>query len=296
MAIMSMTGFARADGADGAANWYWEIRSVNGRGLDVRLRLPAGSEGIEVPARELIGQRLTRGNVTAQLNQRRTTSGTQIVLNEEALGQIISVSEQVRKRLGAPAPTVEGLLGLRGVLDVVEVVEPPEVLEARGNAQLADLAQGLDLLVEARANEGRRLAVVVEDQLRRIAEIIETVTQSPSRSPEAVKYRLREMIGKLVSDRAQDFDEARLHQEAVLLATKADIEEELQRLRAHVGAARDLLQSEDSVGRRLDFLTQEFNREANTLCSKSNDTEVTRLGLQLKSVIEQMREQVQNIE
>lgn len=296
MTVMSMTGFARVDGADDGANWFWEIRSVNGRGLDVRLRLPPGAERIELPARELVAKRLVRGNVTLQLNQRRTTNSSAIVLNEAALAQILEVAKDLRERLGAPPPSVEGLLGLRGVLESVEVEDSNETVEARGAAQLSDLARGLDALVEARAGEGRHLAGVVEEQLSAITRIVEAVAASPARSPEAIAQRLDEMVNRLLASKTASFDEARLHQEAALLATKADIEEELQRLRGHVAAARELLEQQGGIGRRLDFLTQEFNREANTLCSKSNDGEVTKLGLELKSAIEQMREQVQNIE
>ena len=296
MTVMSMTGFARIDGADDGATWFWEIRTVNGRGLDVRLRLPAGADQVELPARELVSKRLTRGNVTLQLNQRRTVSGSAVMVNETALNQVLEVARDLRERFDAPPPTVEGLLGLRGVLDTVEVEDPEDVVAARTAAQLADLEKGLDALVAARAGEGRRLGEIVEQQLHGISRIIETVAASPARTPAAISLRLGDAIKRLLDEKAASFDTDRLHQEAVLLATKADVEEELQRLRAHVAAARDLLISEGAIGRRLDFLTQEFNREANTLCSKSNDVEVTKLGLELKSTIEQMREQVQNIE
>lgn len=297
MSVMSMTGFARVDGADVGASWYWELRSVNGRGLDVRLRLPPGSERLELQARELVGKRLTRGNVNLQLMQRRTVNATKLALNEEALEQILKVGEKLRKRLGAPAPTIEGLLGLRGVLEAVEVEESEDLLTARVEAQLGDLALGLTKLVEARAGEGVRLGRLVDGQVSRIADLIEAVENSPARSAEAIASRLREQVRRITNDvSAGSLDPSRLHQEAVLLAAKADIEEELQRLRAHVAAARELLDSETAIGRRLDFLSQEFNREANTLCSKSNDADVTKIGLELKTTIEQMREQVQNIE
>lgn len=296
MTVMSMTGFARVDGADEAATWFWEIRTVNGRGLDVRLRLPPGAERIEVAARELVAKRLTRGNVNLQLIQKRTVSGSAIVVNDVALGQILEVATSLRDRIGAPPPTVEGLLGLRGVLETVEVEEAEDVVEARNAAQLMDLAKALDALLEARRGEGGRLGTLVDEQLNRISETVETISASRARTADVIAGRLTELVNRLMTDKAGTFDEARLHQEAVILATKADIEEELQRLRAHVAAARELLAAGEAVGRRLDFLTQEFNREANTLCSKSNDADVTKLGLELKSAIEQMREQVQNIE
>jgi uncharacterized protein (TIGR00255 family) len=296
MTVKSMTGFARVDGADSSANWYWELRSVNGRGLDVRMRLPPGAERVEIPARKLVAERLARGNVSVHLNQRRTDGSSSIAVNEEALSQVLALSEALRDRIGAPAPTVEGVLALRGVLETVEAEESEEAVAARAAAQLDDLARGLEALIGAREDEGRRLGEIVEDLLGRIAETVEAVATSPARSPEAITVRLGEQVARLLDDRSGNFDEARLHQEAVLLAMKADVEEELQRLRVHIGAARDLLSSGGAIGRRLDFLTQEFNREANTLCSKSNDSGVTQLGLGLKSTIEQMREQVQNIE
>jgi len=296
MSLKSMTGFARVDGADATANWYWEIRSVNGRGLDVRLRLPPGSERLEVAARERATACLSRGNVSLSLNQRKTSSGSQITINDEALAQVLKASDELRVRLDAPAPSIEGLLSLRGVLEVNEVEDAEDVVAERIAAQLAGLEKALEDLVVMRAGEGLRLMELVEGQLKRIAETVEAIAASPARRPDVVAVRLKSMVDRLVDDTAGNFDEARLYQEAVLLAGKADVEEELQRLRVHVTAARELLGSQEAVGRRLDFLTQEFNREANTICSKSNDSDVTRLGLELKSVIEQMREQVQNIE
>ena len=296
MAVLSMTGFARVEGADDESKWFWELRSVNGRGLDVRLRLPPGCERIEGAARDRISKRLTRGNITAQLTQRRTSGNTEIVVNEQALGQIVAIAQDLQARFDMKPPTIEGLLGLRGVLEVVDVEETEAAVAARTSALLRDLDAAVDALVEARADEGRRLGGVIAQQLGRIEMLTEQVAASPARTPQAIADRLARRVEKLVADKSVDFDEARLHQEVALLATKADIEEELQRLRGHVEAARDLLTDDQATGRRLDFLTQEFNREANTLCSKSNDGDVTKLGLELKAVIEQMREQVQNIE
>ena len=296
MALRSMTGFARVDGSDAGANWHWEIRSVNGRGLDVRLRLPQGVERVEVPARAMVAKKLTRGSVSLQLYLRRASTAPTVTVNEDALTQILELSERLRARLNAPPPTVEGLLALRGVVETTEAEEDEGVIERRTKAQLADLERALEALVDARCSEGFRLGELVDAQLAKISDLVEQVAGSPARTPEAIGARLRELVTRLIDNTDGRFDEARLHQEAVLLASKADIEEELQRLRLHVSAARELLQDDGAVGRRLDFLTQEFNREANTLCSKSNDSDVTRLGLELKAVIEQMREQVQNIE
>jgi uncharacterized protein (TIGR00255 family) len=291
-----MTGFARVDGHDQAVTWYWEVRSVNGRGLDVRLRLPPGGEGLEEPARKLAGERLTRGNVMIQLTQRRSEAASRIVVNNAALDQLLEISDELRDRLGALPPTVEGLLALRGVLESVEAVDEETVVAEREAHQLSDLMRALDQLVKARESEGARLAVVLRGHIDRIEELVGAVERSPARTPKAIRARLAVSIERLLGEKAREFDVDRLHQEAVLLATKADVEEELQRLRTHIAAARDLLAEGGSIGRRFDFLVQEFNREANTLCSKANDTDITRAGLEMKSLIDQMREQVQNIE
>lgn len=296
MAVRSMTGFARVDGHDQVVTWFWEVRSVNGRGLDIRLRLPSGADGLEEGARTLAGERLTRGNVTMQLTQRRSEAASRIVVNQEALDQVLAISEGLRERIGSPAPTVEGLLGLRGILETVEVVEDETVVAEREARQLTDLMRALDQLVVAREGEGRRLAVVLGKQIERISEFVEIIDAAPARRPEAIDARLAQMLERLVREKGREFDRDRLHQEAVLIATKADVEEELQRLRTHIAAARELLDEGGAIGRRFDFLVQEFNREANTVCSKANDGEITRAGLEMKAVIDQMREQVQNIE
>jgi uncharacterized protein (TIGR00255 family) len=296
MAVRSMTGFARVDGHDQAVTWFWEVRSVNGRGLDVRLRLPPGGEGLEEPVRKLASERLTRGNITVQLTQRRSETASRIVVNDAALDQLLEISEALRERLGAPPPTVEGLLSLRGVLESVEMADDQAVVAEREAHQLSDLMRALDQLVKAREGEGARLAAAIGGQVDRIEELVGAVERSPARTPDAIGARLAAAIERLVGEKAREFDADRLHQEAVLLATKADVEEELQRLRTHISAARELLGEGGAIGRRFDFLVQEFNREANTLCSKANDTEITRAGLEMKSVINQMREQVQNIE
>lgn len=291
----SMTAFARADGVQGPARWHWEVRSVNGRGLDLRLKLPPGLEGLESGVRDAVSKRVARGNVGITLTVRRDEGVSQIRLNANLLQQVRSAAEQVRVLVGGDGPTVDALLGIKGVLEIVEATETEEEAEQRTHSMLASLDVALQNLREARAAEGARLRAVLIDLLAGMERLVETISRSPARSPEAIRKRLGEQVSRLLEG-AATFDEARLHQEAVLLATRADIEEELQRLGAHLAAARELLDMDEPVGRRLDFLSQEFNREANTLCSKSNDTEITRLGLQLKALIEQMREQVQNIE
>lgn len=295
MSLQSMTGFARADGSDGVVTWAWELRSVNGRGLDVRFRLPPGYEALEAPAREAISKVLARGSVTASLNAQRQTAATQIRINETALEQVLKAAEHLHRLTGCEQPRAEGLLALKGVLEVAEDTEDPAASEPRRAAMLASLATAIAGLVSAREGEGRRLAAVLSAQIDEIERLTRLVSGSPSRSVEAIRRRLAEQVGRLL-EASPALDEQRLHQEAVLLATKADVEEELKRLEAHVEQARELLGVGKAVGRKLDFLSQEFNREANTLCSKANAVEITRAGLALKAVIDQLREQIQNIE
>ena len=295
MSVKSMTGFARTEGAHGLTRWAWEVRAVNGRNLDLRLRLPPGFDQLESRAREMAAAKFQRGSIQVGLNVKRDEGITRIQLNEEALAQAITVAQRVRDMTGALPVTVEAILGIKGVLETIEASETEAEAEAKSVALLLSLQQAYDGVVSARTDEGRRLQKVLLDQVSEIERITTALETNPSRSVAVVKRRLAEQVAKLV-DASSMLDAARLHQEAVLLASKADVEEELKRLQAHVASARELLQSKDGVGRKLDFLSQEFNREANTVCSKANDSGLTNLGLSLKSVIEQFREQVQNIE
>ncbi len=295
MAIKSMTGFARTEGLSGVASWAWEVRSVNGRGLDMRLRLAPGYEGLEPRVRELTARHVTRGSLSINLNVKRSEGVAQIRVNETALAQVVAALDLVRGRIASAPPQAEALLGIRGVLEVGEGDEDPEDARARQDEMLAGLAKALAALVAMRAEEGARLSHILDAQLATIEGLVGQVAASPAHSPEAMRQKLKDQLARLLGD-ASTLDEARLYQEAALLATRADVEEELKRLGAHIAAARALLASTEASGRRFDFLTQEFNREANTLCSKSADTDITRIGLELKAVIDQMREQVQNIE
>ncbi len=295
MSIKSMTGFARADGSTGPVAWHWEVRSVNGRGLDLRLRLPPGFEAMEPRIREAVGKRISRGSVAVNLNVKRGDGATEIRLNEAALTQVLDALERLRKTTGAGPPQAEALLGIKGVLEVVETEESEEELQARAQVMLTGLGEALDGVVRARETEGGRLRAIILDQVKAIERFVAAVAVAPARAPEAIRKRLSEQLARLL-ETGTSLDENRLYQEAALLATRADVEEELQRLGAHIAAARELLDSSEPAGRRLDFLAQEFNREANTLCSKASDPDMTRAGLELKAVIDQMREQVQNIE
>ncbi|HWB44112.1 MAG TPA: YicC/YloC family endoribonuclease, partial [Hyphomicrobiaceae bacterium] len=293
--IRSMTGFARADGAAGPLSWHWEVRSVNGRGLDVRLRTPPGFEMLEQRVRDAVARRVARGSVSATLSVRRTTGEVQLRLNEAVLAQVLAALATVRKHTEAAPPRAEALLNVKGVLEVSEPEDSEGEVAERHAAMLATFDTALEAMVRARTEEGSRLETIVREQLAAIEKLAATIAASPARSPEAIRRRLKEQMARLLETEAP-LDEARLYQEAAMLATRADVEEELKRTAAHVQGARKLLESDEPVGRRFDFLAQEFNREANTLCSKSFDPDIVRMGLELKAVIDQMREQVQNIE
>ncbi len=290
-----MTGFARIQGSHDAATWYWELRSVNGRSLDVRMRLPPGFESLEPTVREVTGALLVRGNVNVNLTLQRETRTTAIQINEDALAQVLAAADRVREVAGCAPPTAEGLLALKGVLETVDKDAASVDNEDFLAALKTSLRRAVEQLAEARGEEGAKLSRVVGAQIDDMERLVEEISRSPARAPEAIRERLTEQVNMLLGA-DKSLDEVRLHQEAALLATRADVEEELKRLTTHISAARELLAAEGAVGRKFDFLAQEFNREANTLCSKSNDDAITRSGLALKVLIDQMREQVQNVE
>jgi uncharacterized protein (TIGR00255 family) len=294
MALTSMTGFARRDGSVRGYRYAWEIRSVNGRGLDLRFRVPAGWDGVEAKARAKAGEALARGNVSATLQLSREGAGESFRINTDLLDALIATARRYAGSDGLRDASVDGLMAVKGVVEIVETV-PDEDERAALEADLTDaFAATLKDFVAARRQEGRALAAVLGGQVDEIERLAGEVEALPARTPEAIRARLEEQLAVLLG--REDLDPARLHQEAALLATKADVREELDRLRAHVAQARELMAAPGAVGRRLDFLAQEFNRETNTLCSKSNDTALTRLGLSLKAVVDQFKEQVQNVE
>lgn len=296
VSVASMTGFARATGHHGAIHWTWELKSVNGRGLEVRCRLPQGYEALEVPAREAAAKALKRGNVNIALTVVRGAETPAVRINEPLLMQLAAMLQDIGKRVpGFAAPSLDSLLGVRGVVEIAEEEEDDAVREARLADTLAGLDEALTHLGAMRLAEGKRLAAVLESQLDEIARLTAAAETTASARPEAMRQRLKTLVETLLQA-SPALPEERLAQEAALLIGKADVREELDRLKAHVVAAREMLATGGAIGRKLDFLCQEFNREANTLCSKSSDVELTRIGLDLKAVIEQFREQVQNIE
>jgi uncharacterized protein (TIGR00255 family) len=295
MALSSMTGFARSQGVTGAYAWVWEIRSVNAKGLDLRLRLPPGWDAVEVSARKRVSEELSRGTVYANLSIDRKGAAPTVRVNEQVLAALLTVLKGLARKIDAAPAHLDGILGLKGVLEVTEEDESEEARRAAEAAVVAGFEQTLAALIATRREEGGALAGVLGARLDEIAALTERAEQAPGRTPEAVKARLAEQVAALLSA-SQRFDSDRLHQEAIMLAAKADIREELDRLVAHVAQARKLIAEGGAVGRRLDFLAQELNRESNTLTAKSNDVELTNIGLGLKSVVEQFREQVQNLE
>ncbi len=295
MALSSMTGFARADGVAGAYTWAWELKSVNAKGLELRLRLPPGWDSIELPARGRASESLARGTVYANLSVNRAGVPPVVRVNESVLAAVLATIGDVAHRIDAAPPSLDGILALKGVIEVSEADESEEARGAAEAAILAGFGEALAGLADMRRREGEALARVLSARLDELAALSRQAEAAPGRRPEAIKARLAEQVALLL-DASDRFDADRLHQEAILIASKADIREELDRLTAHVAQARRLVETGGSVGRRLDFLAQELNREANTLCAKSNDVELTNIGLELKAVVEQFREQVQNLE
>jgi uncharacterized protein (TIGR00255 family) len=291
-----MTGFARIEGEAEGLAWAWEIKSVNGKALDLRLRLPPGFDALELPLRALLNERLRRGSITANLGIIRAANGANLRVNRAALEQVLALARELQHSIGATPPSTDGLLALKGVLESGEDEVPDAALRARREAALiAGCRRALDDLMGMRRAEGARLADVLRERLDEIAGLVAQAERTAAVQPDAVRARLRALVDAL-KDVAPTIAEERFAQEAALLVAKADVREELDRLHAHIAAARELLAEGAVIGRRLDFLCQEFNREANTLCSKSADVDLTRIGLGLKVAIEQLREQVQNIE
>jgi uncharacterized protein (TIGR00255 family) len=295
MALSSMTGFARKHGASGAYAWAWELKSVNAKGLDLRLRLPQGWDAVEVPVRNRATEVLSRGTVYGNLTVEREGIAPVVRVNEGVLNAVLATIKSLSGRLDAAPPRLDGILTLKGVIEVIDEDENEDERRAAEQAVIQGFQQAVSELGTMRRREGEALGQVLGQRLKEIGALAARAEAAPGRRPEAIKARIAEQVAVLL-DASSRFDSDRLHQEAILLASKADIREELDRLASHVAQAQRLIAEGGAVGRRLDFLSQELNREANTICSKSNDVELTNAGLELKSVVEQFREQVQNLE
>jgi uncharacterized protein (TIGR00255 family) len=295
MALSSMTGFARGHGVAGAYGWAWELKSVNSKGLDLKLRLPPGWDAIEQPVRARAAEGLSRGSVFANLTVTRQGAAPVARVNEPVLAAVLATLKTLSGKVDAAPPTLDGILSLKGVIEVSEAEESEDERAAAGAAIIKGFGEALKGLTDMRRTEGAALGRILTDRRAEIAALAARAEATPGRKPEAIKARLAEQVAALL-DTSQRFDSDRLHQEAIMLASKIDIREELDRLVAHVAQAKKLIADGGSIGRKLDFLAQELNRESNTLCSKANDLELTNIGLELKAVVEQFREQVQNLE
>ena len=295
MFISSMTGFARTEGTENGYSWSWEIRSVNARSLDARLRFPPGMERLEVRLKPVVASKFQRGNISATLSLARPPKQTSLSVNNDVLNQVLDLANDIAGRVKANPPTIDGLLAVRGVLDTVDREESDEERARLDEAVVLSFESGLESLGENREQEGKRLADIVKGHVDEIEALASRAVAAAAASPAVVESRFREQVRALIKDEPL-LPEERIAQEVALLVAKGDIREELDRLTAHVEGARDLLQSNEPIGRPFDFLCQEFNREANTLCSKASDIELTRIGLDLKASIERLREQIQNIE
>jgi uncharacterized protein (TIGR00255 family) len=295
MALSSMTGFARGHGVSGPYAWAWELKSVNAKGLDLRLRLPPGWDAVEIPVRNRAAEVLTRGTVYGTLTAERRGVVPIVRINEPVLAAALATIRSLAGRVEAAPPRLDGILALKGVIEVIDEDEKEEDRRAAEAAVVAGFQQTVAELAAMRRHEGAALSEILSQRLNEIAALAARADAAPGRRAEAVKARIAEQVAMLLEASGR-FDPDRLHQEAILIASKADIREELDRLTSHVAQVNHLIGQGGSIGRRLDFLAQELNREANTLCSKSNDIELTNIGLELKSVVEQFREQVQNLE
>jgi uncharacterized protein (TIGR00255 family) len=295
MAISSMTGFARAEEHADGLSWVWEVKSVNGKALDMRFRLPPGFDALELPLRASLAQRLKRGAVTASLAVTRAGAASCVRINREALAAVLAIAREIANEVEAAPPRLDGLLAIKGVIETGDESEDEPSRERRHAALLQSWDAALGRLADVRLGEGARLEPVLDQRLGEIAGFVAAAEACAATQPEALRARLKAQVEELLQA-APALSPERLAQEAALIAAKADVREELDRLSAHLAAARALMSEGGAIGRRFDFLCQEFNREANTLCSKSSDMGLTRIGLALKAAIEQLREQVQNIE
>ncbi len=293
MPLSSMTGFARTTVEVDGAKFSWELKSVNARGLEIRLRLPAGFDHLEADIRALAREQLSRGSCFFALQREAGSERQQLALNEEALALVVAAARRLSAEEGIAMPTADGLLAIPGVLSEGGGTDDEEAASHRDAILIEGLATGLIALVQSRQEEGARLRAMIEERLATIERLVEEAAAISTAAPDVLKARIRDQVALLVADGGLDPD--RLHQEAVLAATRADVREELDRLRSHIEGAYLLIASDAAVGRRLDFLTQEFNREANTLCSKAFDRRLTTVGVEMKAIIDQLREQVQNL-
>ncbi|MBL8548122.1 MAG: YicC family protein [Hyphomonadaceae bacterium] len=294
MTISGMTGFARAEGEYAGQRWIWELKSVNGRGLDLKLRTPPGYDAVEPAVRAAANAKFKRGSLQASLSLAREASAvTALRIDLELAERLIAAGEQFKDRVAKPR--WDGILAARGVVQSEDNAELSDEERAAFERKLVDsFNTALELLAQARQAEGRALAGIFSDAAARLDGLIGAARATAAAAPAAALERIRQRLESLAPD--FKLDPQRLAQEAAIAATRADVQEELERLSAHAAELRSLITKPEPAGRRLDFLSQELTREANTLCSKSSDLELTRIGLDLKTVVDQIKEQAANVE
>jgi uncharacterized protein (TIGR00255 family) len=296
--LQSMTAYASLAGNAGALSWTWEMRGVNARGLDLRLRLPEGQPAFEAAVRQRLTSRLSRGNVSLTLRMARADAALALTLDEAQLDRVLGALAIVQDRAHCAgvtlgAPTAADVLEMRGV--VVQGQVEPVADDSLNNTLLAEVDVLIDAFIDMRQTEGAALAAILNDQITRIEGLVTTAARLAEARRDEVRANLAAALRRVIDD-APEVDEGRMTQELALIAVKSDVTEEIDRLTAHIAAARALLAEPAAQGRKLDFLAQEFNREANTLCSKAQSSALTQVGLALKALIDQMREQIQNVE
>ncbi|MEQ1953200.1 YicC/YloC family endoribonuclease [Mesorhizobium sp. CN2-181] len=296
MTLQSMTGFSRATGEANGTSIAWELKSVNGKTIEIRLRLPPGYERLEQGVRQSLQKRFARGNFQATLTIGKVGGGTtQPVINEAFLKDLAGLAKRLQEQFGTAPASADGLLALRGVLEPADTLETEETRAGLDAAIFGTFEHAIADLAKARQAEGQATGELLLGHIDAIEALVARAEADPSREPASIRARLAEQVA-LLMDASAGLDESRLHMEAAFLATKADIREEIDRLTTHIASGRALLAAGGPIGRKLDFLAQEFNRESNTLCSKSNAGAITAIGLELKAVVDQFREQVQNLE
>jgi len=290
-----MTGFGRAEGQHGRLRWNWEAKSVNGRSLDVRVRVPGGYDRLEIPAKKSVAEILGRGSISLMLTIEIEREEAALKINRQLVEQVLALQEELGGRVASDPPRIETLLGVKGAIEVGENDDDPADAAAIDVEILHSLKDALDDLRRSRAEEGDRLEAIITDQLSSLEKLRLEAHDCDGARIEKIRDRINAQLSELL-EAPSNLPEERLAQEVAILATKADVREEIDRIAAHCEAMRELLAQSEPIGRRLDFLCQELNREANTLCSKSTTEELTKIGLASKAAIDQIREQSQNVE
>lgn len=295
MTLSSMTGFGRAEGHYEHYSWVWEIRSVNGKGLDVRMRIPPGLDAFDQFIKTTIKKEITRGSINVLLQLSKEETDTDVKVNEAALDKLIGVAKKASVDHDLPMPSLDSLLSIRDVVEITTTEDNENQISERNDILKKSFIEALSELKSSRQDEGLATRKMLSDVIDQVEDLLNQAEEIANNQPSLLKEKFEEKVSALF-DNKQGIDKDRLAQEIVLLATKADTKEETDRLRAHIASARTMLDAKGTIGRKMDFLTQEFNREANTLCSKSSDIALTNIGLSLKTAIDQIREQVQNVE